>query len=309
MIERASDKPYADFMREEVFLPLGLTHTSVDLAPGLETHQAVRYTPEGKRIPFYAFDHPGASAVYSSAHDLVRFAMFHMKEHLADQRAILKDESIDAMQVPTAMGEGYGVGWGSFTNKRGYHCVQHTGGMPGVSTVCRLVPGQRLAVVVLANSRTGLPYYLADRITDVLLPERKEPAEKPKAEEKNASGGGPSRGGFVPSAELIGKWKGVLATHKGETPLTLEVKDSGDVHVRVDRQLVTLLNKPSFAGGMLRGEFAARVDYDDARGRDYNVRLELKLRDNVPNGSATTTTVPDQWGSSAVTHWVEVKKQ
>ena len=155
VIERVSEKKYADFMREEVFLPLGLTHMSIDVAPGLEPHQAIRYTPEGKRIPFYEFDHPGASAAYASAHDLVRFAMFHMKEHLPDQRAILSDASIDAMQHATANSSptsGYGIGWGSFTNGNGYACIQHTGGMPGVSTICRLVPAERLAVVVLANS-------------------------------------------------------------------------------------------------------------------------------------------------------------
>ena len=102
VVERASGKKFADFMREEVFLPLGMTHTSIDVGPGLEPHQAIRYTPEGRRIPFYDFDHPGASAVYASAHDLVRFGMFHMKEHLADQRAILSDAAIDEMQTPTS---------------------------------------------------------------------------------------------------------------------------------------------------------------------------------------------------------------
>jgi CubicO group peptidase (beta-lactamase class C family) len=82
VVERAAGKKFADAMREEVFLPLGMTHTSIDVAPGLEPHQAIRYTPEGRRIPFYDFDHPGASAVFASAHDLARFAMFHMKEHL-----------------------------------------------------------------------------------------------------------------------------------------------------------------------------------------------------------------------------------
>jgi len=27
-------------------------------------------------VPFYDFDHPGASAVFCSAHDLLRFALF-----------------------------------------------------------------------------------------------------------------------------------------------------------------------------------------------------------------------------------------
>jgi CubicO group peptidase (beta-lactamase class C family) len=41
-ISRVSGKPYEDFMREEVFLKLGLTHTSVGIGPGLERYEAVR---------------------------------------------------------------------------------------------------------------------------------------------------------------------------------------------------------------------------------------------------------------------------
>ena len=62
----------------------------------------------------YDFDHPGGSAVFASAHDLIRFAMFHLKNHLPDQRPIISDESIDEMHRPTALendGSGYGIGW------------------------------------------------------------------------------------------------------------------------------------------------------------------------------------------------------
>jgi CubicO group peptidase (beta-lactamase class C family) len=78
IISRVSGQSYADYMRTEVFLPLGLTHTSVDIGPGLEPFVAQRYDSKQRPIPFYAFDHPGGSAVYSSAHDLVRFGMFHL---------------------------------------------------------------------------------------------------------------------------------------------------------------------------------------------------------------------------------------
>ncbi|MEX2112703.1 MAG: serine hydrolase domain-containing protein, partial [Pirellulales bacterium] len=131
VIERASGQTYVDFMREHVFLPLGLTHMSVDVGPGLEPHQAIRYMPDGRRIPFYEFDHSGASAVYASAHDLARFAMFHLKEHLPDQRAILSDDAIDEMQRPTTAsnpGSSYGIGWGSGIHDHGYRVVQHSGG-------------------------------------------------------------------------------------------------------------------------------------------------------------------------------------
>jgi len=98
VISRASGQSYADFFREEVFVPLGMNHTSVHLGPGLEEGQAVKCTPEGAVVPPCDSDSPGASAIYSSAHGLVRFAMFHLKNGLPperdlqpDQRAIISD--------------------------------------------------------------------------------------------------------------------------------------------------------------------------------------------------------------------------
>jgi CubicO group peptidase (beta-lactamase class C family) len=323
VIERVGEKKYADFMREEIFLPLGMTHTSVDVGPGLEPHQAIRYTPGGKRIPFYTFDHPGASAVYSSAHDLVRFAMFHMKEHLLDQRQILSDETIDAMQVsPGNEAGGYAIGWGKFKNARGYECVQHTGGMPGVSTTVRFVPSRRLAVVVLANSRSPLAYRLPDMIVDLLLPEQEsekkaattnesaEAKEEPKKEEPNKEEPKAEESDQQPAKlkDLAGNWRGEIVTYQGSTPLRLTVKETGDVHVRLGDQLVTLLSNASFRNGILRGQFAGKVPYDDNRGRDYLIQLELKRRDDKLTGAASTITQPDAWGNNAVTHWAELKK-
>ena len=134
VISRVSGRSYSDFMREEVFLPLGLTHTSVHVGPGLEGQAAVRYGNDGLPISFYDFDHPGASAVFSSARDLVRFGMFHLKAHRPDQKAILSDEAIDEMQSPTAeinSGMGYGVGWRVAEHDLGYRTVSHAGGMGG----------------------------------------------------------------------------------------------------------------------------------------------------------------------------------
>ncbi len=135
VIARVSGQEYADFMRQEVFVKLGLTHTSIGIGSGLEKYQAIRYDASGAPIPFYDFDHRGASAVYSSAHDLVRFGMFHLKDHLSDQKAILTDASIDEMHRMTTSEEddprsGYGIGWGIHDRQDGYHVVSHTGGMP-----------------------------------------------------------------------------------------------------------------------------------------------------------------------------------
>jgi hypothetical protein len=75
-------------MRRKVCLPLGMTRVSADIGPGLAAYAAVRYGADGQPYPFYDFDHPGGSAVFCSAHDLVRFGMFHLKAHLAGQGCV-----------------------------------------------------------------------------------------------------------------------------------------------------------------------------------------------------------------------------
>ena len=307
VIQRESGKELAEFMREEVFLPLGMTHTSIGIGSGLESHQAIRYTPQGKRIPFYEFDHPGASAVYASAHDLARFAMFHMKEHLSDQRAILSDKLIDEMQQPTARSSGtsgYGIGWGSYEHDRGYHVVQHSGGMPGVSTLCSFIPAERLAIVVLSNSRNLMPRYLSNMIAEAMLPKRESDHSEHDDADSNSSGGP-----FAPSEELLGTWKGRLATYKDDVPLVFEIKDTGDIHVRLARQPKTLLDGARFQEGWLRGTFVGDIGTDDNRGRPYHLHLDVKLRGETLDGPITAITLPDEWGSSAVTHWVELHRK
>jgi len=74
VISRKSGMSYADFMRRNVFAPLGLTSTSVGVPPGPMSRAAQRYDADNKPIPYYTFDHPGASEIYSSAHDLARIA-------------------------------------------------------------------------------------------------------------------------------------------------------------------------------------------------------------------------------------------
>jgi CubicO group peptidase (beta-lactamase class C family) len=312
VIARKSNKKFADFMREEVFLPLGLTHTSIDIGPGLEPHQAIRYTREGARIPFYDFDHPGASAVYSSAHDLVRFAMFHLKEHLPDQKPILKDATIDEMQQPTSRpreGGGYGVGWGQGTS-RGYRTVSHSGGMPGVSTLCTLYPSERLAIVVLANTGTPLDSRINEMIAKTLLPRDKSPADKVLFAERAAPSGSASAESEQPKSDrLLGKWKGELVTFHKTFPLVFNVKALDDVHVKLGSQLETLLNGPVFVGGALVGRFAGDIDHQDARGHKYLLAVELNLRGDVLNGPVTAHLDFDGRGSSAVTQWIELKRE
>jgi hypothetical protein len=100
-----------------------------------------------------------------------------------------------------------------------------------------------------------------------------------------------------------------VTTYKGDIPLVLDVKDPGDVHVRLSDQLETLLNGPSFRGGFLRGRFAGDLELEEGRGGQCHLQLEARLRGDVLNGGLTMHTRPDGRGSNATTHWVELKRQ
>jgi CubicO group peptidase (beta-lactamase class C family) len=303
VIERVSGKSYADFMRAEVFQPLGLTHMSVDIGPGLEKHQAVRYGTDGLPIPFYAFDHPGGSAVYASAHDLLRFGLFHLKSHLPDQKPILSDQAIDEMQRKTAEpgpGSGYGVGWLSGVYPGNHETVAHSGGMGGVSTILRLFPQKKIAIVVLANSSSPAPFNISDEIAAALLPDARKPAVQNQP---------PSDPVFKPANELIGVWKGAVHTYKAEIPFTMEIKPDGDIHARLGDQLRTLLDRVEFKDGYLTGRMMSDMGTEDANRTRYVLSLSLRLRGDLMNGAMTAQSLPAKRVGNALTQWVELKKQ
>jgi CubicO group peptidase (beta-lactamase class C family) len=304
VITRVSGRSYADFMREEVFAPLGLTHTSVNIGPGLEKYQAFRYNTDGSPIPFYDFDHPGGSAIYSSAHDLVRFGMFHLKAHLSDQKAILKDETIDEMQkatVDTGPNTGYGIGWGTTASPGGRRRVAHGGGMGGVSTLLRLYPAEKIAIVALGNASSNLPGQVMEQIVAVVAPET---ARNPGAQNQ-----APPGQDFKPPSELLGAWQGKVHTYKGELSFKLVFQPDGDVHAQLAAQLKTLLNRPQFKDGYLSGSFAGDIGTEDANRTRYTLSLSLKLRGDFLNGAMTAQSLPGRRVGNALTHWVELKKE
>lgn len=311
VIERTDGRSYADFMREEVFLPLGLTHMSIDIGPGLESHAAVRYSPEGLPIPFYEFDHPGASAVYASAHDLVRFGQFHLKEHLPDQKQILSDELIDAMQqsaVDTGGGGGYGIGWSLGKSRTGYRTVSHSGGMPGVSTMLTLVPEQRLAVAVLCNESNGAVYRMPEEIVQALVEPKEEDADKePGGADENSDE--PSETQSV--SQLTGHWQGQIHTYEGPIDLKLWVLASGDVHVQVGDDLKALLNKRSAPEGELRGTLLGELPTADARRTPHRLALSVKLHGEQLQGEMRVSPRVDRTrgiGAALLCHWVELTR-
>jgi hypothetical protein len=112
--------------------------------------------------------------VYTSAHELVRFGMFHLEDHLKDQRPVRKDATLDAMHRITTPGDtasGYRLGWLN-GNEKGMRVVSHTGGMPA-SRRPSLYPQHNVAIVALANT-SGRPHIASPSVAAVLPGTRRQ---------------------------------------------------------------------------------------------------------------------------------------
>ncbi len=305
IVERISGMSYPDFMRAEVFLPLGMMHSSIHIGPGLEPFAAVRYDNEGRRIPFYDFDHRGGSAVYASAHDLLRFGMFHLKNRLPDMKRILADSTIDAMHASTTgiPSSSYGIGW-SAGDDNGLHRVAHTGGMPGVNTALYLYPSEDLAVVVLSNTTSRHPFTLAQDIVAGLVPRYADTVKARRARQPP-----PTPTTWSTPAKLAGEWKGTIRTWDGTKPFMLTFQADGDVVAKLGSSPRALIWDAGWQGdSVFVGRFAGTVPTPDASLHRHSVFLNLTLRGGRLSGQASAQTIPPDTVYFARTSYIDLGK-
>jgi len=304
VLARQSHENYADFMRESVFLPLGLTRTSVDVPEPLRAFVAARYETNGARLPYYETDHPGASEVWSSAHDLIRFAAFHLKAHLSDQKQILDDAHLEAMHVISAHDakESYAFGFVTSTDN-GYRVIGHSGAMPGVATQMLLVPDKGIAIVVLCNTwASAMADDIANHIAKALLPDWKIPI--------GARGPAPPAKPFVPTAALVGKWVGHIAVPEGELPVVLDLRADGFMSAIVGRGLPTLINSAGIEDGNFSGELATALETKDTQRFKHTVRLLLRNEGDRLYGSAVALSdLTDQHFTAGLTYWIDLSRE
>lgn len=168
VVERASGMRYARFLRERIFLPLGM-RDAVAFEDGVSTvaHRAYGYSLDDGA--WRRTDQSSTSAVlgdggiYASIDDLAKWdAALYDDRLLSDASRALAF----AAHVPTGEPDvdAYGYGW----RLRG-DALWHSGETIGFRNVIVRRPRQRLTVVLLSNRNDPEPYALALRIAARLL--------------------------------------------------------------------------------------------------------------------------------------------
>jgi len=146
LIEKITGDSYDKFVRENIFMPLGMTDTGYDSNSAIIPHRASGYTPGRGGIENAGFIHmsvpQGAGALYSTTGDLLKWeqGLFGGK--------VLKAASLDKMTTPFKNNYAFGL---AIENGGGRKRISHGGGIEGFNTNLVYYPGDKLTVVVLAN--------------------------------------------------------------------------------------------------------------------------------------------------------------
>lgn len=217
IVARQSGLDFGQFLQDKVLEPLGLSHSFFDTDLSRRDEMAQRYDSAGNAFPFYVTSTPGTGELYASAHDVARFAMFHLQDHLADQKPILNDKQIDELHHPVIGiqdDRSYGIGWMIGHAFDGATVLYHTGDQPGVVTVMMLLPSRDISCVVLTNHDED--YELVARIRDAAIR-----TLVPEWSWKSLSPPPPQR---LPET-YRGLWRGRLHDCDRVVPLTLSIAE------------------------------------------------------------------------------------
>lgn len=307
VVSRVSGESYGDFLRDEIFQPLGMADCALEMGPELRRRAAVQYDQTTHtRSPLRGWDHPGASSLHCSVHDLALFGLFMIKARVPGQKAILSEESRDAMLNSTAeaaYGERYGIGWWVNPNLHGYRVVFGSGGTGDSAAALYAIPSEGIVVALLSNTGTLLVDKAVKEVFSTMLPEFREQREKttqsakPPADSSNAA---------RHPAKLAGNWTGEIRTWRGSVPLTLSISPAREVHTRINSQDGVLQHarvQDESVYGLVEGD----VGTADAPKPPYNLELELYFRDGTLAGAATTRALPGKDGP-ALPYWVTLRK-
>lgn len=158
-VELESGMEFEEYQRKHILEPLGMSSSAWRMTDALRPHLAkgvmrIARSPrdfERQEAPEFELGTLPAGNLYVSAVDLARFASFLMSDEPSP--AILSRASLDVMFRPQLIEDsrGFGVGFavGSY---REHPSVGHSGAVYGFSTSLVVLPKQKIAALVLANS-------------------------------------------------------------------------------------------------------------------------------------------------------------
>ncbi|PYH82735.1 beta-lactamase/transpeptidase-like protein [Aspergillus uvarum CBS 121591] len=178
LVEEKTGLPFADFLEDRVFRPLGMASTNLQPQRardrGLTDRIATGYgwnEEQGEHRGFQTPDCPeaqGAGSIITSVNDYIRWvkAMMHRQGPVTESlyKGLLRPRSIqdpgEEELAPQTSFTLYAAGWEIY-HYRGHAVVSHDGAVAGFGSTHFFLPGSQFGAVILGNSDTAIPVVAA----------------------------------------------------------------------------------------------------------------------------------------------------
>ncbi|MEM9398254.1 MAG: serine hydrolase domain-containing protein [Pseudomonadota bacterium] len=166
LIEDVSGLPLAEYMRRNIFIPLGMNNTilhhTLATPKNLATPAAVFPNGEYQPVVFYP-KHPAAAAsggIVATPEDMLRYAAFHADSTSDLHSDVLSSQSRALMRTAHFRADPLvdGVGLHLYPQRYGdLAMAKHGCGLPGFSSYMAVLPGLNLGVYITLMASQPLP--------------------------------------------------------------------------------------------------------------------------------------------------------
>ena len=168
VLQKASGKTWAEYLREKIFTPLGMNSTlalSSEIA-GASNKAAAHTVVDGeiRKIPYGRIDNISpAGSISSSTSDMIKWVTAQMNNgKLGDQQVLPAGIQQQTWTPHSILGNGgtmfnkghfalYGLGW-FLEEYSGRKIVSHTGGVNGFVTSVTMIPEEKIGILVFTNT-------------------------------------------------------------------------------------------------------------------------------------------------------------
>ena len=178
LIARVSGQTFEDYIKQNILRPLGMNSstflkTEVASEHATTPHLLLPPTIVSQEYP-YNRAHAPSSTLHSSAAELCNWALMNLNRGKFEDQSILQAKSFEQLWHPyQQLGPAYptefaGLSW-FIDTYRGYRTIRHDGADVGFQTDLILLPGQSIAVIILANTIPAPVSKVTYAIVDLLL--------------------------------------------------------------------------------------------------------------------------------------------
>lgn len=135
----------------EIFMPLGMKETYINVPEEMQSQLAVGYSPSNKAVPPTPNSAwPAGGALKSSISDMSKFLQANL-ELLGPKPLQNAMQLAQTPYFPVNKHLTMGLGWQRFTTSKGILIIDKNGGLPGFSSYIGMLPSKKIGIVLLAN--------------------------------------------------------------------------------------------------------------------------------------------------------------